>query len=152
MAHRVERCRPPRDTEVALLVIGWDVLPSPIVRVFALLIALTGAFAAPISALAHGHAHQHEAAEHESAPSGSTLDDVATAENRDHGDGDHAHPSVGAALTSKVAMPLGALVAPRVALPPATGVRFTPAAVDATVEPRANLAHAPPPRLRAPPA
>lgn len=120
---------------------------SPIARGIALLVAMSGAFTAPISALAHGHAHRHEAAEH-----GQVAHDIAIAEHRGHGSGDHAHPNIGAALTSKTAMALVAVVAQRVTLPAVTVAMLMPPIADATVEHRAQLAQAPPPRLRAPPA
>lgn len=116
-------------------------------RAVALVVAFSGGFAAPISALAHGHAHQHEAANHHKA-----TPDVAFAEPREHGSPDHAHPSIGVALTSKVASPLLALIPQRVPLPAATVVQTMPPIADATAEHRAQLAQAPPPRLRAPPA
>ncbi len=113
-------------------------------RALALLVALLGACAAPMSALAHGHAHEHEADEH-----GEVAQYVAIAEHRDHGTGEHAHPLIGTALTSKVAT---ALVTPRVMLPSATAVPRVPPIADAGAEHRTQLAQAPPPRLRAPPA
>jgi len=126
---------------------------SSIARAFALLAALAGGLAVPLSALAHGHAHQHEAIDHETrGRAGLVADASVVAEEEDHGAGDHPHPGIGAALTSKVATPLVALPAPRVTVPPAAAVGYAPAAVDPTVERFAPLAHAPPPRLRAPPA
>ena len=116
-------------------------------RVLALLVALSGAFAAPISALTHGHAHQHEAAAYEHAPH-----EAAIAEHSDHGSGEHAHALIGAALTSKVATPLVALVVPRMTLPLTTVVLSAPPVAEAAGEHRTQLAQAPPPRLRAPPA
>ena len=116
-------------------------------RALALFVALSGAFAAPIAALAHGHAHEHEAAAYEHA-----LHNVFIAEHSDHGSGEHAHPHIGVALTTKVATPLVALVVPRMTLPTTTLVLSAPPVVEAAVEHRTQLAQAPPPRLRAPPA
>lgn len=121
--------------------------PLPTARALALFVAFSGAFAAPISALAHGHAHQHEAANHHQA-----TPDAAFAEPREHGSADHGHPSIGVALTSKVATPLLALVPQRVTLPAATVVQTMPPIADTMGEHRAQLAQGPPPRLRAPPA
>lgn len=120
---------------------------SSLARGLALLFALSGAFAVPLAALTHGYAHQHEAADHHAM-----THDVVIAETRDHGDDEHPHLTVGTALTSKAATQLLALIPQRVTLPAATVVQAMPPIAEATVEHRAQLAQAPPPRLRAPPA
>lgn len=59
---------------------------------------------------------------------------------------------VGAALTTKTATALVMLVAAYVALPSARVVMVVPRLPERTPQFRVEAAHAPPPRLRAPPA
>jgi hypothetical protein len=127
-------------------------------RLFGLLLALTASFAVPVSALAHGHAHHHQGTEHADDShhdAGNAHSDATepgnAAEESEHNPGDHPHAIVSAAAIAKTLGPPVALVALRVVLPPLAVVAFAPPEASVTLEPRASLAHAPPPGLRAPP-
>jgi hypothetical protein len=138
---------------------------SPFARVLGFLLALTTAFATPATALAHGHAHEHEAEEHAAATTvyahdGSSSDahshhDAAPAlrvATADRDGGDHPHAFVDASLTTKGTTLLVVLMAAYVALPVSRVVATSPPTPHRTLQFRAEAAHAPPPRLRAPPA
>ena len=142
-------------------------LHRPLSRILGVILALTGGFATPASALAHGQAHQHEAAVHQmvehahadrSARAGHHLDespvlpaDVPTVEPPDRDAGEHPHPSVDAAVTTRAAMWIVAMVAANVTLPLARVVVVSPPQPEPPLQLRVEAAHAPPPRLRAPP-
>jgi hypothetical protein len=127
-------------------------------RLFGLLLALTASFGVPVSALAHGHAHHHQGTEHaddsyHSADNAHSdaAEPGSAAEESEHGPGDHPHAIVSAAAVAKTPVPLVALVARRVVVPLPAVVATVPPEASVTLEPRASLAHAPPPGLRAPP-
>ena len=143
---------------------------SPLSRLLGFALALTAGFATPASALAHGHAHEHEAEAHAAAEHGD-ADRVTSAHDQahDHIDvtsglatptvastdrdqGEHPHSSVDAALTTKAATALVILVAATVVLPSGREVTIAPPVPETTLQFRVEAAHAPPPRLRAPPA
>lgn len=133
-------------------------------RLTGLLLALSGVFVAPGLAVAHGLAHHHATSEHHELSSAPVVDD------HEHGPADHtpsatdfaiaavgqsgghAHPDVDAALASRSSAQPVALLAPALAVPDASTRERMPVRCQVTVERRANLAHAPPPRLRSPPA
>jgi hypothetical protein len=139
------------------------------VRFVGFVLALTAGFAAPASALAHGHAHEHEAeahaaAEHTNEPVVASLNNnlhphsdessalgASAAASAGHETGAHPHPAVDAALTAKAATSIIAVVAAHLALPAVRVVTATPPAPERALQFRAEAAHAPPPRLRAPP-
>ena len=119
-------------------------------RLLGFALALTAGFATPASALAHGHAHEHEAeanlaAEH--ADSHHTF----TVGSSDLDAGDHPHSSVDAALTTKGTTLLVIVAAAHVVLPVARVVVVAAPLPERTPQFRVEAAHAPPPRLRAPP-
>ena len=127
-------------------------------RLAALLVALTASFAAPVSSLAHGLSHHHEATWHAADdhrhPSDSHVVDAQLefgVESINNSLGDHPHATVSAAMVAKHAAPLVALIALPVMLPPIAVVVTPPPEADVKLEPRASPAHAPPPRLRGPP-
>ena len=130
------------------------------------MLAVTAGFATPASALAHGHAHEHEAEAHAAAEhvqshrvarahdhtDVSSGPATVTVDSADRDPGEHPHASVDAALTVKPATALLALVAAHVMLPAVRFVVVTPPLPERTLQFRVEAAHAPPPRLRAPPA
>lgn len=140
------------------------VIRFPLSRLTALVLAVVAGSAAPISALAHGYAHRHEAVEHDptdahlasagSATGGqhvASLHNAPVAESQDHSGEKHPHLNVGAALTMKSVPPFVAFVALRIAVPVARVVTIADSPADRIVRPRGDPAHAPPPRLRGPP-
>lgn len=133
-------------------------------RLSGLLLALSGVLVAPGLAVAHGLAHHHATSEHHELGSAPVADDHGH-DSADHAigatdspsaavgqSGGHAHLNVDAALASKTAVQLVAILAPALAVPDASTRETMPVRCRVTVERRANLAHAPPPRLRSPPA
>jgi len=135
-------------------------------RLTGLLLALSGVLVAPGLAVAHGLAHHHATSEHHELSSAAVADDHEHEhDSADHTtgatdsasiavgqSGGHAHLHVDAALASKSSVQPVALLAPALAVPDASTRERMPVRCRATVERRANLAHAPPPRLRSPPA
>jgi hypothetical protein len=133
-------------------------------RLTGLLLALSGVLVAPGLAVAHGLAHHYAMSEHHELSSAQIADDHGH-ESADHTtgatdfasiavgqSGGHAHLDVDAALASKSSVHPVALLAPALAVPSASTRETMPVRCRVTVERRANLAHAPPPRLRSPPA
>jgi hypothetical protein len=127
-------------------------------RFVALVVALTAGLAAPVTALAHGWAHHHESEHRQAAAFGSTHatfeqlgpngDPVAAPEGDD---ADHPHQTVDGGPIAK-AIQLFAVLAVSVDVPAATVVAAVVSLpTDWLREPVPSQAHAPPPRLRAPP-
>ena len=126
-------------------------------RVFAVACAFAMALAVPLGAVAHGEAHEH------AATSGARQHHVTSDQHHDSltspgaeieaagGDQDHGHALVGFAVTVNNATPNAALPA-RAPLPLVFVCAIEPVLAVVSLEPRAKLAHPPPPRLRAPPA
>jgi hypothetical protein len=132
-------------------------------RLTGLLLALSGVLVAPGLAIAHGLAHHYATSEHHEL-SGAPVADDHDHDSADHTtgatdsasiavgqSGGHAHLDVDAALASKSSVQPVALLAPAVAVPDASTREGMPVRCRVIVERRANLAHAPPPRLRSPP-
>lgn len=128
-----------------------------------LLLALSGVLVAPGLAVAHGLAHHHATSEHQEL-SGAQAAEYHGHDSADHitgatdsasavgeQSGGHAHLYVDAALASKGSVQ-PAILAPALAVPEASTRERMPVRSRVTVERRANLAHAPPPPLRSPPA
>jgi hypothetical protein len=141
----------------------------PLSRFLGVILALTGAFASPVSALAHGHAHRHEAAvhaavehthadhslgadDHHRTDASGAAADIPRVESPDGGAGEHPHPSVDAAVTTKAASWIVAMVAAHVMLPRARVMAVSPPQPEPPLQLRVEAAHAPPPHLRGPPA
>jgi hypothetical protein len=147
------------------------VIHRPRSRIIGIILALSGAFAAPVSALAHGNAHRHEAdvhagaehthldhsvgadadAQHRTDASG-VAGDNPSVKSPDRDAGEHPHPSVDAAVTTKTTLWAVAVVAAHVMLPIARVAVVSPPQPQPRLQVRVEAAHAPPPRLRAPPA
>ena len=143
---------------------------SPLLRLLGFALALVAGFATPASALAHGHAHEHEAEERavggyvdshpETSSHGQAHDRgyiapalttyVVTTADRDAGD--HPHSFVSAALTTKTSAAFVVLVAASVVVPVTRVESVAPPRPERSLQYRVEAAHAPPPRLRAPPA
>ena len=132
------------------------------VRLFALVVATTTGLVTPVGALAHGFAHYHDAhrAQHDETrhsehlthgSAGSERFDKRIAEGDGHGEGDHGHPALGAALTAPAKTPVLGPISTRAAPPTTVTLLVAPQQTAFQVVPRSTLAHAPPPRVRAPP-
>jgi len=128
-------------------------------RLAAAIVAVSAGFAVPSSALAHGYAHGQEAAQFRNANdvTGATSDsrqrsllpgEAATGVEA----AEHPHPTVDTVLTARAPSLFVAIVAAHVALPFGSVAWASARHPVPSVQIRVEAAHAPPPRLRAPPA